>query len=87
MADDGVAPLKQPPPPDAPEEDPYEGRLTRGVPPARVRVNAGSSITHPTEDEPDGEIFKEGDEFVVEGPLAQQLEMQGHVTIIEEVAS
>jgi hypothetical protein len=80
VADDGVAPTTL-------DDDPYEGRLTRGVPPARVRVNAGSSITHPTDDEPDGEIFKEGDEFVCDGPLAEQLAMQGHVTIIEEDAS
>jgi hypothetical protein len=69
------------------DEDPYEGRLTRGVPPARVRVEAGSTLTHPTDANPEGEVFGEGDELVIEGPLAQQLAMQGHVTIIEEDAS
>ena len=55
-------------------------KVTRNVPPKRVRVNAGQTIGTP-----EGESFSEGDEVVLEGPVADEYQLAGHVTIIENV--
>lgn len=54
-------------------------RVTRNVPPKRVRIHDGVNVT--VNDEP----YSGGDEVVVEGPVADEWSLQGQATIIESV--
>jgi hypothetical protein len=54
-------------------------RVTRNNPPKRVRLGNINIVTG------DGESYSEGDEVILEGPTADEYQMQGLVTIIERV--
>jgi len=54
-------------------------KVTRNVPPKRVRVADNANIVV------NEESFSGGDEVIVEGPVADELALAGQVTVIESV--
>ncbi len=57
---------------------PPPARVTRGVPDMRVKVAKDAVISH------EGKEYREGKTLTVDGPLAQNLSMLGHVEILGE---
>lgn len=55
-------------------------QVTRNVPPKRVMVNTGNTVSW------DDKSFSEGDTVVLPGPMADQLAFAGHVVVVEHEA-